>query len=125
MNCIAAPVSTICLGQAASMAALILAAGEPGKRLITPNAEVMIHQASAGISGHTSDIRLFTERMVRHQEHIETLLAEWTGQPVERVRADMGVDHWMTAHEALEYGLVDTVIEPVHRPAPGEAGEPA
>lgn len=113
MNCIAAPVSTICVGMAASMAALILAAGAPGRRLITPNAEAMIHQSSAGISGNTSDIRLFTDRMVRHQEHIERLLAGWTGRSVKRVREDMKVDHWMTAEESVEYGLVDAIVEPM------------
>ena len=121
MNCITAPVSTICVGMAASMAALILAAGAPGRRLITPNAEAMIHQSSAGISGSTSDIRLFTDRMVRHQEHIERLLAGWTARPVEQVREDMKVDHWMSAQESVEYGLVDAIIEPIRADGAADA----
>lgn len=124
MACIAAPVSTICIGKAASMAALILAAGTPGRRLITPNAEVMIHQASAGVSGNTSDIRRFTERLVRLQDRIESLLAGWTGQTVERVREDMAVDCWMSAGEAVGYGLVDAVIEPQADRGLGD-GEPS
>ena len=124
MNCITAPVSTICVGMAASMAALILAAGAPGRRLITPNAEAMIHQSSAGISGSTSDIRLFTDRMVRHQEHIERLLAGWTGRPVEQVREDMKVDHWMSAQESVEYGLVDAIIEPIRADGAADAQAP-
>ena len=125
MTCVSAPVSTICIGQAASMAALILAAGAPGRRLVTPNAEVMIHQASAGMSGHTSDIRLFTDRMVRLQEHMERLLAGWTGQTVERIREDMKIDCWMTAQEAVAYGLVDAVIEPPAQAGAVASGETA
>jgi ATP-dependent Clp protease, protease subunit len=115
MRCVAAPVSTICVGRAASMAALILAAGERGRRLITPYAEVMIHQVFAGFSGRTNDVRLATEHTMRLQALIENLLAEWTGQSVERVRQDMQVDYWMTSSEALAYGLVDALIEPTGR----------
>jgi ATP-dependent Clp protease protease subunit len=111
MRCIRSPVSTICVGQAASMAAWILAAGTRGKRFATPNAEIMIHQVAAEFSGQTSTIRRYTERMVHLQERLIEMLARWTEQPTERIREDMEHEMFMTAEKAKDYGIVDEVLE--------------
>lgn len=113
MQCIRAPVSTICIGQAASMAAWILAAGAPGQRQAAPNAEVMIHQVAAGFAGQTADIQVFAQRTLRIQERLVGMLAQWTRQPEERIRRDMASDFFMTADDALSYGIIDEVIQPV------------
>ena len=114
MQCIQAPVSTICIGMAASMAAMILAAGTPGQRHASPNAEVMIHQSSGGFQGQTSTIRIYAQRMQRQEEQLVDLLARWTGQKKARITADIQNDYFMTAIEAREYGIVDTILEPFH-----------
>jgi ATP-dependent Clp protease protease subunit len=114
MQCIQAPVSTICIGMAASMAAMILAAGAPGQRHASPNAEVMIHQSSGGFQGQTSTIRIYAQRMQRQEEQLVELLAQWTGQGKERITADIQNDYFMTAKEAMAYGIVDTVLDPFH-----------
>ncbi len=124
MLCIEAPVSTICVGQAASMAAWILAAGTKGRRCATPNAEIMIHQASAGYVGQTSALQVFTERILRLQGRLVDLFAGWTGQTAERIRRDMNHDFFMTAEQALEYGIIDTILKPF-RPAAAGDGSPA
>jgi ATP-dependent Clp protease protease subunit len=124
MYCLRAPVSTICVGKAFSMAACILAAGTPGLRLATPNAEVLIHQVAATFGGPTSDLRVYTERLTRIQERLVQLLAQWTGQPEERIRQDMQRQAFMTAEEARAYGLVDAVLEPLSK-ARGAVGGPA
>ncbi|MFA4029506.1 MAG: hypothetical protein GDYSWBUE_000533 [Candidatus Fervidibacterota bacterium] len=122
MQCIQAPVSTICVGQAASMAAWILAAGTKGRRFATPNAEVMIHQVAAAFAGQTSDIRIYTQRMVRLQERLVQMLAEWTGQPIERIQKDMEHEFFMTAEEAKAYGIVDAILEPFAKPTAAADG---
>jgi ATP-dependent Clp protease protease subunit len=114
MQCIQAPVSTICIGMAASMAAMVLAAGAPGQRHASPNSEVMIHQSSGGFQGQSSTIRIYAQRMQRQEEQLVELLSSWTGQKKERITADIQNDHFMTAREALEYGIVDTILEPFH-----------
>jgi len=114
MQCIQAPVSTICIGMAASMSAMILAAGTPGQRHASPNAEVMIHQSSGGFQGQTSTIRIYAQRMQRQEEQLVDLLALWTGQKKERITADIQNDYFMTAMEAREYGIVDSILDPFH-----------
>lgn len=121
MQCIRAPVSTVCVGQAASMAAWILAAGAKGVRFAAPNAEVMIHQVAAAFAGQTTDIRIYTQRMMRLQERLVHMLAQWTGQPVERIQKDMEHEFFMTAEEAKAYGLVDAILEPFAKSQPPSA----
>ncbi len=106
-------IQTVCLGQAASAAAVLLAAGSPGKRLALPNARVLIHQPSlAGVGyAQASDIEIQANEMIRMREWLEDTLAHHSGQPVDRVRADIERDKILTASEALEYGLVDQVLE--------------
>lgn len=111
IQCIRAPVYTICVGQAASMAACLLASGSPGHRYATPNAEVMLHQVAASFAGQATDIRIHTQRLVRLQERVIEMLAGWTGQPVDRIRCDMDRDCFLTAEEAKAYGLIDAVLE--------------
>lgn len=120
MLCIQAPVSTICIGQAASMAAWILAAGAKGHRCATPNAEIMIHQASGGYVGQTSALQVYTDRIVRVQERLIEMFAEWTGQTAKRVRQDMNHDFFMTSEEAKEYGIIDGILQPFHCPEAAE-----
>jgi len=123
MHCIRAPVSTICVGKAFSVAACILAAGTPGLRFATPNAEVLLHQVAAAFEGPASDIRVYTERVTRLQDRLVEMLARWTGQPPERIRRDMERQSFMTAEEARAYGLIDAVLEPVVKSRPS-AGRP-
>ena len=115
MNYIKCPVTTICVGMAASMGAVLLASGEKGKRFATPNAEILIHQPliggqGGGISGQTTEIKIHAEHMIRTREKLNKLLSDRTGQPIERINQDTERDHYMTAQEALEYGLIDKVI---------------
>lgn len=117
MRCLQAPVSTVCIGQAASMAAWILAAGARGQRYATPNAEVMIHQVAAGFSGPAAHIKVMAERTMRLQQRLIELLAEFTGQPAARIEEDLERDCFLTSEQALAYGLVDTVLEPYPRDA--------
>ena len=105
-------VSTICVGMAASMGAFLLAAGAKGKRKALPNAEIMIHQPSGGANGQASDIAIVAERIVRTKEKMNHILAERTGQPYEKVAADVERDYYMEAEQAKEYGLIDAVIPP-------------
>ena len=112
MHCIQAPVGTTCIGQAASMAAWILAAGTPGRRCATPNAEVMIHQVAGGFSGSAADVQVHTRHMLRLQQRLVDMLAAWTGQTPDRITQDMERDFFMTAHEAMAYHLIDEVLEP-------------
>jgi len=119
MCCIRAPVSTICLGQAASMGAWILACGAKGRRMASPHAEVMIHQASGGFRGQTSVMRVYAERMARLQDVLVAMLAERTGQPPSRILRDIEVEHYLTADEARSYGIVDKIIP--HQTEPGKA----
>ena len=108
-------VVTICLGQAASMAAVLLAGGNKGKRYALPNARMMINQGSAGFQGTPSDIDIQAKEVLRYKALLNKLLAEHTGQPLERVERDTDRDYYMSAEEAKEYGLVDEVLERSNR----------
>ncbi len=113
MNYIKCPVNTICLGLAASFGAVLLSNGQKGKRFATPNAEILIHQpliAGGGISGQTTDIKIHAEQMIKTRERLTKILAENTGKPIEQVMKDTERDNYMTAEEALEYGLIDEII---------------
>ncbi len=110
MNYIKCDISTICIGMAASMGAFLLAAGTKGKRLALPHSEIMIHQPLGGYQGQVSDIRIHSDRMLKTRNKMNELLAEMTGQPLEIVEKDTDRDNFMTAQEAKEYGLVDSVI---------------
>lgn len=110
MNYIKAPVSTICIGQAASMGAVLLAAGEKGKRFALPHARIMIHQPSGGSRGQATDIMIQAEEILRMKRELNQLLADMSGQTLERVAADTERDFFMSAAEAQEYGLVDAVM---------------
>ncbi|WP_274379181.1 ATP-dependent Clp endopeptidase proteolytic subunit ClpP [Alkalihalobacterium alkalinitrilicum] len=110
MNYIKPQVSTICIGMAASMGAFLLAAGQKGKRFALPNSEVMIHQPLGGTQGQASDIQIHAKRIIEMREHLNKILAERTGQPLEVIAKDTDRDNFMTAEKAKEYGLIDTVI---------------
>lgn len=110
MQYIKADVSTICIGMAASMAATLLAAGAKGKRFILPNAEVMIHQVMGGAEGQASDVKIHAERIIRMKESLNAILANLTGQPIDKVQIDTDRDRFMDAKEAIAYGLVDSII---------------
>ncbi|QHE54370.1 MULTISPECIES: ATP-dependent Clp endopeptidase proteolytic subunit ClpP [Pontibacillus] len=104
-------VSTICTGMAASMGSFLLAAGEPGKRYALPNSEVMIHQPLGGAQGQATDIDIHAKRILRMREKLNNILAERTGQSIDVISRDTDRDNFMEAHEALEYGLIDKVME--------------
>ena len=110
MQYIKCDVSTICLGMAASMGAFLLASGTPGKRFALPNSEIMIHQPSAGTQGQITDMAIHLKRLETIKKRMNTILAENTGKSVEQVTADCERDNFMTAEEAMEYGLIDQVI---------------
>ena len=113
MQYIKCDVSTICIGMTASMGAFLLAAGEKGKRFALPNSEVMIHQpliAGGGLSGQTTDIKIYTDHLVNTKKKMNEILAERTGQTYEKLCEDTERDNFMTAQEAKEYGLIDEVI---------------
>lgn len=110
MNFIKPDVSTICVGMAASMAAVLLAAGAKGKRLALPNSMVMIHQPSSGVKGQQTDIQIVADETKWIRQHLNELLADYTGQPIEKVNVDTERDNYLRAQEAADYGLVDRVI---------------
>lgn len=110
MQYIKCDVSTICMGMAASMGAFLLAAGAKGKRYALPNAEIMIHQPSGGAQGQATDIQIQAERILQTKNSLNTILAERTGQPYEVICKDTERDNFMTAQQAMEYGLIDKVI---------------
>lgn len=110
MQYVKCDVATICVGMAASMGAFLLAAGAKGKRMALPNAEIMIHQPSAGTQGQVTDMALHLKRLQTVKERMNRILSENTGKPVETVTADCERDNFMTAQEAMEYGLIDKVI---------------
>ena len=113
MNYIKCPVSTFCVGLAASFGAVLLANGEKGKRFAMPNAEILIHQpliAGGGISGQTTDIKIHAEQMIKTRERLTKILADRTGKPIEQVMQDTERDNYMTAEEALQYGLIDEIL---------------
>lgn len=110
MNFIKPDVSTICVGMAASMSAVLLAAGAKGKRLALPNSMVMIHQPSSGVQGQQTDIQIVADETKWIRQRINELLSDYTGQPIEKVNADTERDNYLRAQEACDYGLVDRVI---------------
>src|SRR5918996_2608540 len=112
-------VSTICVGMGMSAAAMILAGGAPGKRLALPNAKVMIHQGSAGFRGTPADIEIHAQEVLSMTRRMAEIIAKHTGQPVEQVMTDIDRDRFMTPAEALEYGLVDQIVQPRNGSAAG------
>ncbi len=110
MQYIKPDVSTICIGMAASMGAFLLAAGAKGKRYALPNSEIMIHQPLGGFQGQATDIGIHAERILKIKKNLNTILSERTGQPLEKVEKDTERDNFMTAEEAMKYGLIDEVI---------------
>ena len=110
MQYIKADVSTICIGMAASMGAFLLSSGAKGKRISLPNAEIMIHQPAAGTRGKVTDMEIDVERFLKIKERLNGILADNTGRSLEEIKRDTERDHWFTAQEAKEYGLVDQVI---------------
>lgn len=113
MQFIKSDVSTICVGMAASMGAFLLAAGAKGKRYALPNSEVMIHQPLGGAEGQASDIQIRANRIIKMRDKLNGILAERTGQPLDRIEKDTDRDYFMSAEDAKTYGLIDKVIEPV------------
>lgn len=113
MQYIKSDVSTICVGLAASMGAFLLNAGAPGKRFALPNSEIMIHQPLGGAEGQATDIEIRARRILKMRDKLNKILAERTGQPLERIEKDTDRDYFMSAAEAKEYGLIDRVIEKV------------
>ncbi|WP_217922916.1 ATP-dependent Clp endopeptidase proteolytic subunit ClpP [Miltoncostaea oceani] len=111
MQFIKPDVSTICMGIAMSMGALLLAAGAPGKRMALPNAKIMIHQLSGGFSGQSSDIEIHAREALAMRKRLDEIIAKHTGQPIEKVRTDTERDYFMNADVARDYGIVDKVIE--------------
>ncbi len=110
MQYIKPDVSTICIGMAASMGAFLLSSGTKGKRIALPNAEIMIHQPSGGSQGQATDIQIQAERILKMKKHLNEILASNTGKSVEEITKDCERDHFLTAEEAKEYGLIDKVI---------------
>jgi len=110
MQYIRCDVSTLCVGQAASMGAHLLAAGAAGKRFALPNARVMIHQPLGGFQGQATDIEIHAREIIKLKEHLNAMLASHTGQPLEKISEDVERDYFLTAEEAKDYGLVDQVL---------------
>ena len=111
MQYVKCDVSTMCMGMAASMGAFLLSGGTKGKRLALPNAEIMIHQPSGGAQGQATEIEIAAEHILRTKKKLNTILSQNTGQPYETIVKDTERDNWLTAQEALEYGLIDKVME--------------
>ncbi len=111
MNFIKCDVSTICVGMAASMGAFLLSAGAKGKRLALPNAEIMIHQPLGGAQGQASDIKIHADHILKTRDKLNRILAENSGKPLDVIEKDTERDNFMTAKEAMEYGLIDKVID--------------
>ena len=111
MNFIKCDVSTICMGMAASMGAFLLSAGAKGKRMALPNSEIMIHQPLGGMKGQASDIKIHADHILRTKNTLNRILAENTGKPLEIIERDTDRDNFMSASEAMEYGLIDRVID--------------
>ena len=114
MNYIKCPVSTVCVGLAASMGAVLLSAGEKGKRFAMPNSEILIHQpliGGGGISGQATEVKIHADHLVKTREKLNKFLSERTGKPIEQIEKDTERDNYMTAQEALEYGLIDGIMD--------------
>ena len=120
MNFIKPEVSTICVGMAASMAAVLLACGAKGKRLALPNSMVLIHQPSSGVQGQQTDIQIVADETKYIREHLNQILSDATGQPIEKIQVDTERDNYLRAAQALEYGLVDRVISSRSEQTDGE-----
>jgi ATP-dependent Clp protease protease subunit len=118
-----APVATICMGMAASMGAFLLAAGTPGKRSALPNSRIMIHQPSGGSQGTAADIEIQAREVLHARERLNALLSQHTGQSIEQIAEDVDRDRYMSPTEALEYGIIDRIIEPVERKNGGGESE--
>jgi len=110
MQFIKPPVATVCIGQAASMAAVLLAGGAEGKRTALPNARILIHQPMGGTHGQATDIKIQAEEILRMREHLNGILARHTGQPLERIAADTERDYYMSSEQAKAYGIIDQVV---------------
>ena len=110
MQYISSDVSTICTGMAASMAAVLLVAGEHGKRFALPHSRVMIHQPMGGIQGQASDIEITAREILKLKHELYSIIADHSGQPIEKVERDSDRDYWMTSEEALQYGMIDKVL---------------
>ncbi|HEX7519814.1 MAG TPA: ATP-dependent Clp endopeptidase proteolytic subunit ClpP [Candidatus Deferrimicrobium sp.] len=110
MQFIKPPVAAVCLGQAASMAAVLLAGGAKGKRTALPNVRILIHQPMGGTHGQATDIKIQAEEILRMREHLNGILAKHTGQPLERIAADTERDYYMSADQATTYGIIDQVV---------------
>ena len=110
MNFIKCDVNTVCIGMAASMGAFLLAGGKKGKRLALPNAEIMIHQPSGGARGQATEIQIVAENILKTKKKLNEMLAANTGKPVEVIAQDTERDHFMDAQEALDYGLIDSIV---------------
>ena len=112
MNYITPPIATVCMGRAASMGAFLLSAGQKGMRYALPNSQVMIHQPLGGAQGQATDIAIHAEYIMKIKKKLNTILAQRTGQPLEKVEADTERDHFLSAEEALAYGIVDEIVAP-------------
>ncbi len=110
MNHIKNDVSTICVGMAASMGALILSAGKKGKRFSLPNSEIMIHQPSGGVEGQATDIEITAKQIIKSREMLNKMLAKNTGQPLSKIEKDVDRNFWMNAEEAKKYGIIDKIL---------------
>ncbi len=111
MQYVKCPISTVCLGMAASMGAVLLGAGQKGKRFALPNAQIMLHQPIGGVTGQAIEIEITAKQIVKIKEKLNQILAKHTGQPFEKVEKDTDRDFYLTAEEAKDYGLIDKVIE--------------
>lgn len=111
MQYISSDVATICTGMAASMAAVLLTAGQKGKRTALPHSRVMIHQPMGGAEGQASDIEITTREILKLRDELYEIVATHSGNPIERIRKDSDRDHWMTAQEALDYGMIDEILQ--------------
>jgi ATP-dependent Clp protease protease subunit len=116
-------ITTICLGQAASMAAWLLAAGAPGKRMALPNSQVMIHQPTGGVSGQASDIDIHAKEILKLRQRMNEILAAHTGKPLEQIARDTDRDYHLTGQEAKEYGLIDRVVTQRETPSKDGGGD--
>jgi len=111
MNYVKCDVSTMCIGMAASMGAFLLSGGAKGKRFALPNAEIMIHQPSGGAQGQATDIKIVADHIIKTRTKLNKILADNTGKPLEVIEVDTERDNYMSAQEALEYGLIDSVVD--------------
>jgi ATP-dependent Clp protease protease subunit len=111
MQYIKSPVSTYCMGQAASMAAILLAAGQKGKRFALPHARILIHQPMGGFSGQATDVEIQAREMLRLKHELNEILTRHTNQPIDRIERDTDRDYYMSGEQASEYGLIDAVIQ--------------